>query len=251
MSTRAVLLTQAENRSRAHARSLDALGVASLIWPLMRIVPLAQTAPNLDRVDALLATSAHAVEIFSRLSPVRDLPILCVGDTTAAAARDAGFASVTSVAGTARELADAAREASHRTYLYIRAREVSVDLSALIGKDRVREAVVYAAEHADPPPADVVDTFEAGRFAVVTAWSRRNAEVLADHLAASPAWNVTATTLVAISAKTADPLANSGFEAVRLAEAPDADGMIKAIADVALQRILSKPDCAGAAGPIT
>ena len=49
---------------------------------------------DLDGVQALIATSANGVRAFAARDPRRSLPVCAVGDATARAASDAGFADV-------------------------------------------------------------------------------------------------------------------------------------------------------------
>lgn len=81
-----------ETVRHARDRGLEAVAV-----PLFTIEPVAWDAPDTARFDALLLTSANALRHGGeRLSALRGLPVHAVGEATAAAARDAGFAIVSS-----------------------------------------------------------------------------------------------------------------------------------------------------------
>lgn len=68
------------------------LGIAARGMPLARIGPVAWKAPA-EPFDAILIGSANAVRHGGReLDKVRHLPVLAVGEATAQAAREAGFA---------------------------------------------------------------------------------------------------------------------------------------------------------------
>lgn len=62
-------------------------------------------AVELSGVAALAFTSPNGVDAFMRNSARRDLPVFAVGPATAAAARAAGFAQVTSADGDGAALA--------------------------------------------------------------------------------------------------------------------------------------------------
>ena len=69
------------------------VGLAIERWPLFEVRPLAWEPPRADEVDALLLGSANAVRHGgARLEPFRAKPAYAVGDSTAAAAEEAGFA---------------------------------------------------------------------------------------------------------------------------------------------------------------
>lgn len=97
-----MLVTRPEPGASETARRLIALGHRPLIAPALTIVPLAVALPPPGAVQAVLATSANALPA---LAGHRGLPLLAVGDATAAAARGAGFARVLSAGRDAVALA--------------------------------------------------------------------------------------------------------------------------------------------------
>jgi len=231
---RPVLVTRPLEAARETADALAEDGIEALIWPLTRIVPAGTGLSLPPGTDALLVTSAHGIRAFAALEPRRDLPVLTVGAKTAAISRGLGFAATLSADGDAEALAALARATSYRRLFYPRGREVSADLAALIGPGRaVTEAVLYAAEPAGPPPAPVAHALARGGVSAVGVWSRRHAEVLAGHLAAGLPADFSTARLVAISAKAAGPLAESGFGDIRVAAAPDMRAMLAALLDAA------------------
>lgn len=226
-----VLLTRPEPDSRRIAAVLEERGIATLIWPLTRIAALADSYEVPARVEALLFTSSNGVRVFSRICATRDLPAFCVGDRTAALAREARFADVRSAAGDARALADLATGSGCERFLHVRGRDAAGDLAGQLSAAglAVEEVVLYAAEPSGPADSEVCEALASGGIAVVTVWSRRNAEILAAHLAEHPAWRLDGAVLVAISENALDPLVNTGFGHNIVAERPDAGAMVAAI----------------------
>ena len=82
------------------------LGLEAVAMPLFEVSPLAWEAPEPGSFDTLLLTSANAVRHGgSQLNYLRGLPVHAVGETTALAARDAGFdIASTGVSGVERLL---------------------------------------------------------------------------------------------------------------------------------------------------
>lgn len=73
--------------ARAAAAEIDAVAI-----PLFEIVPLPWAAPDAGAFGAVVLTSANAMRHGGpELDKVKSLPAFCVGESTAAAARDAGF----------------------------------------------------------------------------------------------------------------------------------------------------------------
>jgi uroporphyrinogen-III synthase len=79
-------------------------GIGALLEPMIEIRFSSGPAPDLEGVQAILATSANGVRALARLSPMRKVPLLAVGDATAQAARALGFANVASAAGARSDL---------------------------------------------------------------------------------------------------------------------------------------------------
>ena len=223
-----VLLTRPLEQSQAIASALEVYGIASLIWPLTRIVPTVNRLDVPEGTDGLLFTSANGVRAFVALSARRDLPALAVGAATAEAARSAGFADVRSAEGDVAALAKIARASGLGRFLHPCGAEIAGDLAGALGSAgiAVEQAVIYRAEETGPAPAPVADALTARRVAAVTAWSPRAAQILARRL---EDFDLARTALVAISPAAASPLTDSGFAATRIAETPSREGMLGAI----------------------
>jgi uroporphyrinogen-III synthase len=225
-----VLLTRPLEESRKLAAVLEAEGIECMIWPLTRIVPTVMELKLPYAVGGLLFTSANGVRALAALTERRDLPALCVGRATAEATRKAGFLNCFSADGDARALADLASRSGIRSFFHPRGRDTAGDLKdwlACTGQ-QVTEAVLYEAQETGPPPAPVAAALREETVGLVTAWSARNAAILARRLAECGA-RLAATDALAISEAAAGPLRGTGFRAVRVAETPDAAAMTAAI----------------------
>ena len=87
-----VLLRPEPGLGISAARAREA-GLTVIEFPLFEIVPLAWQAPAADLFDAIVLTSANAVRhAGADLAIYHGLPVLAVGEATAAAARAAGLA---------------------------------------------------------------------------------------------------------------------------------------------------------------
>ena len=112
----AVLVTRPHPDDEATAEALRARGFEVLLAPMLRFEPVPFHDDDEARYDAVIVTSANALRaVAGELEGHRllKLPLFAVGEHTAASARDAGFAKVTSAKGDAdalRELLLARRE---------------------------------------------------------------------------------------------------------------------------------------------
>ena len=94
-----VWITRAEPGAARTAARLRDMGFEPIVAPLLAIEQLTPPVPDLATFAALAFTSVNGVAAFAALTPGRDLPVFAVGDATAQAALDAGFADVRSIAG--------------------------------------------------------------------------------------------------------------------------------------------------------
>ena len=86
---RRVLVLRPEPGARATVERARALGLDALAVPLFEIEPLEWQAPDAERFDGLLLTSANAVHAVG--GHLCALPVYAVGEATAAAVRGAGL----------------------------------------------------------------------------------------------------------------------------------------------------------------
>lgn len=220
---RRVWITRAQPGAARTAARLSTLGFEPVVAPLLTIRPLPDAlgaAPDFATVAALAFTSPNGVEAFAALtSDLRDRPVFAVGDATAEAVRDAGFADARSAAGDIHALARLiAASPIKGLILAPGAREPAGDLPALLPDHDVRRLPVYAAEETD---AVVPAGFDA-----VLLHSPRAARALAAILTPEAAANRLA---VCISAAAAAPLTALGLAEIRTADAPDEASMLTAL----------------------
>lgn len=101
--------------AKARARGLDAR-----VHPLFEVRPLSWSVDHTTPYDALFITSANAL-IFNeiQIADLIDLPVLCVGQATADAARSSGLSDVIAGGGDAQSLADLAASLGYRHLLWL------------------------------------------------------------------------------------------------------------------------------------
>lgn len=94
-----LLITRPSADAEPLAAELEAAGHQCLIEPLLSIHFLDPPVLNLDAIKAVLLTSANGARALAEATNRRDLLLLCVGEATAAAARQAGFSDIGIAAG--------------------------------------------------------------------------------------------------------------------------------------------------------
>lgn len=90
-----LFICRPEPGAAASVRAARALGLDAVAMPLFELRPLDWPAPDPAGFDALLVTSANAVRLGGpALERFRHLPLVAVGEATAAEARRAGWGDV-------------------------------------------------------------------------------------------------------------------------------------------------------------
>lgn len=212
---RPLIIVRPEPGASASAIVAEQLGLKAVVVPLFAIEPVEWRAPDPREFDGLLLTSANSVlHGGAELNRVRDLPAHCVGEATAAAARDSGF----SIASVGHGGLDA----------LLAMLPADMWLLHLCGRDRrepqaprqsIREVPVYEAVRLPPPKAS-----RAFEGAVVAVHSPRSASRLAE-LADEEGLRRETIAIVAISDEAA-AAAGEGWLTVKAAAEPNDSALL-------------------------
>jgi uroporphyrinogen-III synthase len=230
---RTILLFRPEAEATGFAAALEARWPGrfrAVPAPPFAIEPL-PAAIDLEGVQGLAFSSAHAVAVLAARGAPAGLPAWCVGPRTAAAARAAGLEAVSAdgdVSALARLVAAAWRPGAGAV-LYLRGRHAAGDLAARLRAAgvAVRERVVYD-QPARPLPAAARGLLAAGDADVLAFFSARGARLFAVEARAA-GWPLAAAAAVSIAAGTDAGLAGLGLGRRVVAARPDREGMLAAI----------------------
>ncbi len=220
------------------AERLSARGHVPLVAPLMRTELLPFALP--PDPQALLLTSRNAVRALQAAAvPAgwRKLPVFAVGDGTAAAARDAGFAEVHSARGTGADLAvlvAASLPASGGAFFYPAAEKrsprVEADLAAA-GYD-VETAIAYRMVPEPELPPAAAQALRRGDLDGIVLTSPRLAATCRDLvLKADLAMALGGVHAYVLSEAVAAQLADLPFAGVDTAERPDEESLMALVGD--------------------
>jgi uroporphyrinogen-III synthase len=222
-----LLVTRPEDDAARTAQALRARGHDALIAPLLRIETI--PADTSGSYDAIAVTSANA----ARAAILRDLPVLAVGDRSAQAARDAGYAQVESAGGALTDLvALAAKRFPKGRILYLAGADRAGDLAADLARRgiAVDTAVVYRAVAADALPPEALRALRDGQVDGVLHYSGRSAETLLRLADAAGVLNaVLSLAHYCLSAEVAEPLRARGAATLPIAASPQEAALIDLI----------------------
>jgi uroporphyrinogen-III synthase len=232
-----VMITRAEADARPLAAALRARGIDSISEPLLDIRMLDGPAPDLDGVQALLVTSANGVRAFAGRSAARTVKVYAVGDASARAAREMGFADVESADGDvddlARLVAARADGAAGGDFLHVAGTKVAGDLAGLLKAAGLgyRRLVLYEARTAEGFSPEGREALASGAVDGVLFFSPRTAATFVA-LAGAAGLTGACARLVAycLSAAVAERISGLHWADVVVAERPEQDSLLAAIA---------------------
>ena len=238
----AVLLTRPSPDNEASRDTLRARGLKVLLAPMLRFEP----APFTDDPDAgyqaIMVTSANALRAIEGAlaeSPLLALPLFAVGEHTASAARQLGFARVIVAKGDAASLRDcvldglrAGKLKKKRPLLYLAGEDVSRDLAGELaqhGLEVVTRATYRMVALATLPRA-VCEAFARDDVDAVLHYSRRSAAAFLEAVR-NEGIEVSALSVpqCCISANVAAILHEAGAAQVKVAASADEKALFEAL----------------------
>ncbi|HEX7873883.1 MAG TPA: uroporphyrinogen-III synthase [Sphingobium sp.] len=120
-----VLVLRPEPGASRTAKALREAGFLPILYPLYEIEPVDWTPPDPAGIDAILITSANAVrQAGPGMARFLSKPLFAVGAATAAAARQAGFLSVTVGGGDIPSTVPMVVASGHRRILHLSGTEI-------------------------------------------------------------------------------------------------------------------------------
>jgi uroporphyrinogen-III synthase len=223
-----LLVTRPDPQGEQTAVLLRARGHEVAVAPLLRIETF-----NADfgggPWTAVAVTSANAIRAVvthKRHGEVCALPMFVIGQRTAQAARDAGFANGVSADGDAGDLAAliAGSLPAGSSLLYLAGEDRATDLAAALAPLRisVQTVVVYRAVAQDALSDDALDRLTAGTIDGVLHFSRRSAATFVTTTSAGTGWNNSLKCHhFCLSMQVAEPLVQAGAKHIHVAATPD------------------------------
>ena len=187
-----ILVTRPETEAPRTTRKLQAMGHHVTMTPLLSIT-IAQPMIATSGVQALILTSrnaVHALAAHPQKIALKQLPVLAVGKSTAAAARDAGFTVALEGSGGGAALATrmiGTIDPRAGTLLHASGEAVAFDLEPALTPAgfTVTKVIVYRSEQIDALPADVATHVRDGALDAVLLMSPRTAAAWCNVVAAA------------------------------------------------------------------
>jgi uroporphyrinogen-III synthase len=232
------LITRPREESESLAAALATRGIEALVEPLIEVCYQASAALDLTGVQATLCTSANGVRALARASDERGVPLLAVGDATAARARSEGFVVVHSAGGDVTDLAELAAARLHPQdgpLLHVAGNVVAGDLRGLLTARgfTVERRILYEARETAALSAATIDGLRAGAIVFALFFSPRTAAIFVRLAgAAGVAECCGKVTAVSISASADAALGSLSWHDRRIAERPHQPAVLDALDQV-------------------
>lgn len=175
-----ILITRPQPDSDKDSEMLNALGYQTITDPMLDIVPVSFTLPDLSPYKGIICTSKHAVRMLTDKIEIGNICILAVGPKTASEAAEKGFQNIRTSNGTAKGLQTyiETQYTSQDRFLYVHGEHTSHPLDKNLEKKGyiVDSVVVYTARNTQSVNAATVDHIKKNRIDAVTFFSKRTAE---------------------------------------------------------------------------
>jgi uroporphyrinogen-III synthase len=182
-----LLVTRAEPDASRQAEHLAARGHEPVLAPLLAIKSMTDVPLELDGAQALIVTSRNALRALAshrdRAAALR-LQLFAVGEATAKAAAELGFAKVTAGPGTAATLAPmiaGALTPKSGALVHLSGETIAFDLKSALEAQGfvVRQPILYRAVATTKLPGSALAALNAGRLDGVILMSPRAAAIFA------------------------------------------------------------------------
>lgn len=236
---RRVLITRAQPGANSTARRLKAVGMTPVVMPLLQLRPLALSRAHQDLVAGftgdVIFTSANGVRFAPISLTQRVGAAWCVGDATAEAARRAGFETIRSAGGSARELIDlimSERDPRDARFMHLGHAEPRGSIAETLAEHGFD--VVHIPLYGAAPTPDYATRLSAAfsgdvRIDAVMIHSPASGQRFADIWRRHGLDGVDPPLIAAISNAAADPLRELAGDRIKVARAPTEAAMIDLI----------------------
>jgi uroporphyrinogen-III synthase len=236
------LVTRPREEAESLSAALAARRIEAVIEPMMLIDFRAAPAPDLAGVQAVLCTSANGVRALARITGERGLPLLAVGDATAARARAEGFTAVASAGGAVTDLARlvvAELRPHDGRLLHVAGGVVAGDLVGALRAHgfAIERSVLYEARPVGALSAPAVCALRCGMIDFALFFSPRSAAIFVKLAGiAGVAGCCRMITALAISAAADTVLAGLPWRDRRVAERPSQPALLDTLDAVLAER---------------
>jgi uroporphyrinogen-III synthase len=228
-----VLITRPEQDAIEIAKILEDENYQVICEPFLKVTYDDFTVPDLTQYAGLIFTSANAVRAIEGKFNYFDIPVFCVGNQTHDEAVRVGFKDVQSAEGAIGDLTCLIiSQTPNKPYLYVRGRQISKDLKALMSDVQIDEIIVYHTEKAKEISSVTRQVLLRGEMSFVLFFSKRTATafiewVKADSQAESLAAALGRSRALCLGDSMVEYLSKIPWKEIQVADHPDRMSLMK------------------------
>ena len=242
MPVATVLITRPEDDAQLFAEEVRSLGFTPVFEPLLTILPLPAPPLPTKAPQAVLFTSANGVRVFVNAYGRLDCPAFAVGDATAQAAQQAGFALIQSAGGDADALAALVQdelEPSAGLLIHAAGESTAGSLKSVLSNAgfSVTRLPLYRAEKARSLTRGLLSRFERAEIVHAAFFSPRTAAAFVKLVQLARIEDrMRATAATALSANVASELRALPWRSINFASEPTQKALLSKLLQVQQER---------------
>lgn len=170
-----LLLTRPLQDSLALAKKIK--GHEIYLQPLLCVQERQDFLNNayLNKQAALIFTSKHAVEIWSKNNPPNNQKVFCVGEVTAQMCRDVGYRKIYAAHNNARSLLELIAKEPPQPYIFPSGADVTIDFEEMLGREICQRVIVYETKQVSMLRPTILRALAKGRINKVALFSNKTA----------------------------------------------------------------------------
>jgi len=242
--SKAVLITRGMGDDEELRELLHASGHRVIHEPLTEIFLKHTARAELSHAiasepDAIIVTSRYGARALAALSEIRDMMLLCVGESTGAIATSMGFSRVCVAGRTVQELVDYIADAydGGARFLYASAEHVRADLTKWLSgfQMQVTRIVLYEATASEALSDTLVEQLKRGHVDAVTFLSSRSSEIFMSLLTKAGCDEaIGSMEAFCLSDTVAEPLKSAGWKNIYIADEPTLASLAQSVDNATL-----------------
>lgn len=180
--SKSIVITRARGDETELSNALKECGFHVIHEPMTEIFLLHTARPALEELlaqdpDAVILTSRHGARALASLSALRDMPLLCVGETTADTAQSLGFNRVSACGGDVEALQRYVHDAYDEgaRFAYVSAEHIRREMT--VEGMEIARVIAYEARAVEQFSDVLVEQLKRGHMDAATFMSARAAEI--------------------------------------------------------------------------
>ena len=169
--------------------------------------------------DACIVTSRHGVQALAALSELRDLYLICVGESTAHMAQTLGYDRIAVAGGNVNRLVEYISHSYDEgsRFIYLSGEHVRMDIESVLSQMQVTRLALYEAVASTQLSDTLIEHLRREQIDAITLMSPRTAQIFSTLVEQANAQeSLRHLNAIALSAAVAEPLASLPWKGIHI-----------------------------------